>query len=63
MRGVDQTIHQLAAFLEETRRLPIGDAKLIELDAHINDPTFAGAALAVFDARARDGLAPAGRIG
>jgi uncharacterized protein (UPF0261 family) len=53
----------LAAFLEETRRLPIGDAKLIELDAHINDQTFAEAALAVFDAWTRDGLAPAGRIG
>jgi uncharacterized protein (UPF0261 family) len=39
----------LAAFLDETRRQPIGDARLLELDVHINDAAFADAALAVLD--------------
>jgi uncharacterized protein (UPF0261 family) len=39
----------LAAFLDETRRLSLGPARLIELDAHINDFAFAQAALVVFD--------------
>jgi uncharacterized protein (UPF0261 family) len=50
----------LAAFLDESRRLPIGAAKLIELDAHINDAAFADTALNVFDAWTREGLVPAG---
>lgn len=45
----------LAAFLDETRHLPTGSARLIELDAHINDTAFAEAALAVFDAWVADG--------
>lgn len=51
----------LAAFLDEARGQPIGAAKLIELDAHINDAAFAEAALEVFDAWIRDGIVPAGR--
>ena len=39
----------LAAFLDETRRRPIGEARLIEIDAHINDAAFADAALTVLD--------------
>jgi len=35
----------LTAFLDETRRLPIAEAQLLELDAHINDKAFADAAL------------------
>jgi uncharacterized protein (UPF0261 family) len=52
----------LAAFLDESRRRPMGAAKLIELDAHINDAAFAETALDVFDAWSRDGLVPAGRL-
>jgi len=52
----------LAAFLDESRQLPIGAAKLIELDAHINDAAFVETALRVFDAWVREGLVPAGRV-
>ncbi|HXT08974.1 MAG TPA: Tm-1-like ATP-binding domain-containing protein [Roseiarcus sp.] len=52
----------LAAFLDESRRLPIGAAKLIELDAHINDVAFVETALRVFDAWVCEGLVPAGRV-
>jgi uncharacterized protein (UPF0261 family) len=49
----------LAALVEELRvsvKLPVS---LVELDAHINDPEFAEAALQLFDAWVRDGLVPA----
>jgi len=52
----------LAAFLDESRRQPVGAARLIEIDAHINDAAFAETALSVFDAWTRDGLIPTGRI-
>ena len=52
----------LAAFLDESRRQPIGAAKVIELDAHINDAAFVETALGVFDAWTREGLVPAGRV-
>jgi uncharacterized protein (UPF0261 family) len=39
----------LAAFLDETRRLSLGNARRMEIDAHINDHAFAMVALAVFD--------------
>ena len=52
----------LAAFLDESRRRPIGAAKLIELDAHINDTAFAETALGVLDGWTREGLVPARRI-
>lgn len=70
-RGVEgwdregETMHApeaLAAFLDESRRQPIGAAKLIELDAHINDAAFVETALTVFDAWTRDGLVRAGRV-
>ena len=48
------------AFLDETRQLPIGEARLIELDAHINDVAFADAALAVFDEWIARGRIPKG---
>ena len=51
----------LAAFLDETRRLSLGAAHRIELDAHINDVAFAEAALDVFDAWVRDRLVEKGR--
>lgn len=50
----------LAAFLDETRRLPVGGARLIEVDAHINDEAFAEAALAVFDGWRAEGRVPPG---
>jgi uncharacterized protein (UPF0261 family) len=53
----------LAAFLDETRRAPAGGARRIEIDAHINDPAFAEAALAVFDEWSRDRIVPAGYKG
>jgi uncharacterized protein (UPF0261 family) len=53
----------LAAFLDETRRLPIGRAKLVELDAHINDVAFAKAALSVFDDWIAQGQIPKGSTG
>ena len=46
----------LEAFLDETRRCPMGQVKTIELDAHINDQSFAKAALAVFDDWVRTGV-------
>jgi uncharacterized protein (UPF0261 family) len=50
----------LAAFLDETRRLPLAGARLIELDAHINDVAFANAALAVFEDWVAQGLVSKG---
>lgn len=48
----------LAQFLDETRRAFHGAARLVVLDAHINDRAFAQAALEVFDGWARDGAVP-----
>lgn len=39
----------LAAFCDELRKACPANVRLIELDAHINDPVFAEAALAVVD--------------
>jgi uncharacterized protein (UPF0261 family) len=50
----------LAAFLDETRRTPVANARLIELDAHINDEVFAEAALAVLDEWVAEGRVPKG---
>ena len=52
----------LAAFLDESRRLAVGKAKLIEVDAHINDAAFVETALGVFDAWTHEGLVPAGCV-
>lgn len=52
----------LAAFLDETRRLSLGAARRIELDAHINDTAFAEAALDVFDGWVREGIVPEGQM-
>ncbi len=46
----------LAAFLEEARATAPGNAKLVEIDAHINDSAFADAALAIFDAWRKEGI-------
>ncbi len=46
----------LAAFCDEMRRACPANAELLELDAHINDPAFAEAALAVFDGWATQGV-------
>jgi uncharacterized protein (UPF0261 family) len=45
----------LAAFCDEMRRCMPGTVRLQELDAHINDPAFAEAALAVLDGWLADG--------
>jgi hypothetical protein len=42
------------------RRTPIANARLIELDAHINDEVFAEAALAVLDEWVAEGRVPKG---
>lgn len=52
----------LAAFLDETRRIPIRGARMIELDAHINDKAFAEAALAVLDDWVAEKLVPRGSV-
>lgn len=51
----------LAAFLDETRRAPIANAQLVELDAHINDVAFADAALSILDDWVAKGQVPKGR--
>ncbi len=51
----------LAAFLDETRKADCKPARLIEIDAHINDAAFCDTALAVFDGWVKDGLVPAGK--
>jgi len=50
----------LAAFTEALRG-SVEPARLVELDAHINDGAFCDAALRVFDAWVADGTVPAGR--
>jgi uncharacterized protein (UPF0261 family) len=45
----------LAAFLDEMRAACPDTVRLVELDAHINDPAFAEAALNVLDAWREDG--------
>ena len=50
----------LAAFLDETRRLPVPGVRIVEVDAHINDEAFAKAALAVFDGWIAEGRVPKG---
>lgn len=48
----------LAAFVSAARTAPRGDVPLIEIDAHINDQSFADAALAQFDDWVRRGIIP-----
>lgn len=50
----------LAAFFDELRAQVRPPVRLIELDAHINDPEFIDAVLAVFDAWIREGIVPPG---
>lgn len=52
----------LAAFLDETRRVTLSGARLIEVDAHINDKAFANAALAVLGDWVERGLVPRGVV-
>ncbi|MEZ5754911.1 MAG: Tm-1-like ATP-binding domain-containing protein [Paracoccaceae bacterium] len=49
----------LAAFVDEVRRSCAPNVTLIELDAHINDPAFSEAALAIVDRWIATGLLPA----
>ena len=49
----------LQAFTEAMRAHCPANVRLVELDAHINDPAFSEAALAVVDAWIADGLLPA----
>lgn len=58
-----QALHDapgLAALLAELRTRVGPPVRLLELDAHINDPEFAAAALAVFDGWVQDGIVPPG---
>lgn len=48
----------LAAFLAEVRAACPSNVRLVELDAHINDPAFAEAALAVVDGWIAEGRLP-----
>jgi len=50
----------LAAFFDETRKAPLGAARRIDLDAHINDPAFAHAALVAFDGWVASGVVTPG---
>jgi uncharacterized protein (UPF0261 family) len=53
----------LAAFCDTLRDEWQGPARLIELDAHINDAAFADEALAVFDGWLADGTVVRDLIG
>jgi uncharacterized protein (UPF0261 family) len=48
----------LAAFVEEVRTACPANVRLVELDAHINDPAFSEAALAIVDGWIADGVLP-----
>ncbi|MBL9046127.1 MAG: Tm-1-like ATP-binding domain-containing protein [Tabrizicola sp.] len=48
----------LAAFVQEIRTACPPNVRLVELDAHINDPAFSEAALAIIDAWTQSGLLP-----
>ena len=48
----------LAAFVQEIRAACPANVRLVELDAHINDPAFSAAALAVVDGWIAAGLLP-----
>jgi uncharacterized protein (UPF0261 family) len=50
----------LAAFIDGLRGSALGAARLIELDAHINDPAFCEAALRIFDGWVAEGIVPRG---
>jgi uncharacterized protein (UPF0261 family) len=50
----------LAAFIDEMRRRCPANTELREIDAHINDEAFAGAALAVLDAWVAGGTVASG---
>ena len=60
----DEPLHDpegLAAFLDEMRRAIPPFVSFQEVDAHINSPDFAAAALAVFDGWVAEGIIPEGR--
>jgi uncharacterized protein (UPF0261 family) len=48
----------LAAFVAEVRAACPGNVQLVDLDAHINDPAFSEAALAVVDGWIATGILP-----
>ena len=72
LRGVNewdrpgQPVHNpdaLAAFSAEVRRCMTAPVQLLELDAHINDPEFAEAVIALFDQWVEQGHLPRGMLG
>lgn len=69
LRGVNewdrpgQPVHNpegMAAFAAEVRECMAPPVRLIELDAHINDPEFSDAVIGVFDQWVEQGLVPRG---
>ncbi len=70
LRGVEQwdrpgeALHDpqgLAAFVDEARRAIRPPVELVEVDAHINDPAFVDAVLAIFDRWVLQGVVPAAK--
>ncbi|MBE7416927.1 MAG: Tm-1-like ATP-binding domain-containing protein [Ideonella sp.] len=53
----------LAALLDELPRHLAPRTRRVEIDAHINDPAFSDAALAVFDQWVREGVVPRAMVG
>jgi uncharacterized protein (UPF0261 family) len=51
----------LAAFTDEIHRSVKAPVRLVEIDAHINDPLFCDTVLEIFDGWVRDGLVAPGR--
>jgi uncharacterized protein (UPF0261 family) len=53
----------LAQFCSAMRQCCPANVQLLDLDAHINDPAFAEAALRLFDDMVQRGIIPAGKLG
>ena len=58
--AVDRDAEGLAAFVAEVRAACPPNVRLVELEAHINDPAFSEAALAVVDGWLARGVLPKG---
>ena len=52
----------LAAFIDAFRSTIRAPAKLVEIDAHINDPLFSTTVLAIFDGWVAEGIVPKGAL-
>jgi uncharacterized protein (UPF0261 family) len=60
----DEPLHNpagLQAFVDEARASIRGAARLVEVDAHINDREFANLVLSIFDDWVANGIVPAGK--